>query len=68
MRKNDGHNEGIHILMPKALMIFAYKKYQTRKQKKVWEEKPKEERQIVSLTAQLTVAQSLICDMPLSVK
>jgi hypothetical protein len=43
MRKNDEHDKGTHIIMPKALMTYAYKKYMTRKQKKVWEEKPKEE-------------------------
>jgi hypothetical protein len=58
IRKNDEHDEGTHILMPEALMTFAYKKYQTCKQKKVWEEKSKEEQQIVNLTAQLKKSDS----------
>jgi hypothetical protein len=54
MRKNDEHDKGTHIIMPKALMTFAYKKYhQTCKQKKVWGKKLREEQQIVYLMTQL---------------
>jgi hypothetical protein len=54
MQNNDEHNEGSQILTPKGLtMGYAfYKKFQTKKQKKVWEENLKEEQQIGNLTMQ----------------
>jgi hypothetical protein len=51
MRQNDEHNEGLNILTPEELMGFAFKKYQTWKQKKVWKEKLQEEQSILNLMA-----------------
>jgi hypothetical protein len=53
MRKNDEHDEGSNILTPEELMGLTFKKYQIRKQKKVWKEESQEEQDIVNLTAQL---------------